>query len=96
MFLSSCVLDDFFRLKKKYGFGVFFVQQNMVKTTHPDGLETSGRRAYRLFCHISPMASVLLSASVKRCFVSCMRDFLGKFHQKYNQSLFQTLPKLVS
>ena len=30
---------------KKSGFGVFFVQQNMVETTLPDGLETSGRRA---------------------------------------------------
>ena len=45
MFLSFCDLDDFFRKKK--GFGVFLVQQNMVETTLPDGLETSGRRAYR-------------------------------------------------
>ena len=45
--LSFCVLDDFFRFSKKSGFGVFFVQQNMVETTLPDGLETSGRRAYR-------------------------------------------------
>ena len=48
-----CVLDDFFRFSKKSGFGVFFVQQNMVETMHPDGLETSGQRAYRQFCHIS-------------------------------------------
>ena len=40
-------MDDFFRFSKKSGFGVFFVQQNMVETTLPDGLETSGRRAYR-------------------------------------------------
>ena len=76
----------------------------MVETTLPDGLETSGRRAYRKFCHISrrfwvfaflvifsvfqkkmgfwvhpPMASVLLSASVERWFVSRMRDFLLYF-----------------
>jgi hypothetical protein len=31
----------------KSGFGVFFVQQNMVETTLPNGLETSGQRAYR-------------------------------------------------
>ena len=30
-----------------------FAFQNMVETTPPDGLETSGRRAYRLFWHIS-------------------------------------------
>ena len=30
-----------------------FALQNMVETTLPDGLETSGRRAYRLFWHIS-------------------------------------------
>ena len=26
----------------------------------------------------------------------CLSHFLGKFHQKHNQSLFQTLPKCVS
>ena len=45
MFLSFCVLDDFFRFSKKSGFGVFLVQQNMVETMLPDGLETSGQRA---------------------------------------------------
>ena len=45
-FLSFCVLDDFFRFSKKSGFGVFLVQQNMAETTLPDGLETSGQRAY--------------------------------------------------
>ena len=30
-----------------------FALQNMVETTLPDGLETSGQRAYRLFWHIS-------------------------------------------
>jgi hypothetical protein len=40
MFLSFCVLDDFLRFSKKSGFGVIFVQQNMVETTLPDGLET--------------------------------------------------------
>ena len=34
-------------------FDIFFVQQNMVETTLPDGLETSGQRAYCQFCHIS-------------------------------------------
>ena len=53
MFLSFCVLDDFFLFSKKLGFGVFLV--------HP------------------PMASALLSASVERCFVSCMQDFLMIF-----------------
>ena len=32
----------FFCFSKKFGFGVFLVQQNMVETTLPDGLETSG------------------------------------------------------
>ena len=45
--LSFCVFGDFFRLSKKSDFGVFFVQQNIVETTLPDGLETSGERAYR-------------------------------------------------
>ena len=56
MFLSFCILDDFFlflviffRLSKKSGFWVVLV--------HPS------------------MASVILSASVERCFVSPMRDF---------------------
>ena len=35
----------FFRFSDKSGFGVFFVQQNMVETTLPDGLDNSGRRA---------------------------------------------------
>ena len=43
-FLSFCVLDDFFRFSKKSGFWVFLVHP---ETTLPDGLETSGRRAYR-------------------------------------------------
>ena len=33
-------------IKKKYFFADL-VLQNMVETTLPDGLETSGRRAYR-------------------------------------------------
>ena len=41
--------------KKKFSF--FFVAdfalQNMVETTLPDGLETSGRRVYRWYWHIS-------------------------------------------
>ena len=52
-FLSFCNLYDFFRFSKKSGFWVFFVQQNKVETMLPDGLETSGQRAYRKFCHIS-------------------------------------------
>ena len=44
-----------------------FALQNMVETTFPDGLETSGRKAYRLFWHIS------------RCFLSFSKKsgFLG-------------------
>ena len=49
MFLSFCVLDDFFLFSKKLGFWVFLVHPTVV--------------------------SVLLSASVERCFVSCIRDF---------------------
>ena len=60
MFLSFCVLDDFFRFSKKLGFGVFLV--------HP------------------PMASVLLSASVERCFVSRMRDFLFLNNDSYRHN----------
>ena len=39
--------------KKKVFFCADFALQNMVETTHTDGLETSGRRAYRYFWHIS-------------------------------------------
>ena len=35
---------DFFRFSKKSGFWVFLVHP---ETTLPDGLETSGQRAYR-------------------------------------------------
>ena len=87
----------------KIDFYADFALQNMVETTLPDGLETSGRRVYRYFWHISrhflsfciledffrfsknlgslvflvhpTVVSVLLSASVERCFVSRMRDF---------------------
>ena len=38
------VFGDFFRFLKKLGFWVFLVHP---KTTLPDGLETSGQRAYR-------------------------------------------------
>ena len=48
--LRSCVLDDFFRFSKKSGFGVFLVHP---ETTLPDGLETSGWRAYHKFWYIS-------------------------------------------
>ena len=61
MFLSFCVLDDFFRFsKKKSGFWVFLVHPTVV--------------------------SVLLSASVKRGFVSRMRDFFTGVSnpKKYN------------
>ena len=49
MFLSFCILDEFFQFSKKSGFGVFLIHPTMV--------------------------SVLLFASVERCFVSCMQDF---------------------
>ena len=39
--------------KKKFFVVADFALQNMVKTMLPDGLETSGQRAYRSFCHIS-------------------------------------------
>ena len=39
--------------QKKVCFLADFALQNMVETTLPDGLETSGRRAYRYFWHIS-------------------------------------------
>ena len=38
------------------GFGVFFVQQKMVETTLPEGLETSGQRHFAnfvIFLHVS-------------------------------------------
>ena len=45
--------------------------QNMVETTLPDGLETSGKRAYRQFWHIS------------RCFLSfCNMDDFFPFFKK--------------
>ena len=47
--MSFCVLDDFFRFSKIFGFWVFLVHPTVVL--------------------------VLLSAPVKRCFVSRMRDF---------------------
>ena len=59
-FLSFWVMDDFFRLKKKKGLGVFLV--------HP------------------PMASVLLSASVERCFFYRMRDFFLNLWQFQNRA----------
>ena len=42
--ISFCVLHDFFRFSKKSGFWVFLVHP---ETMLPDGLETSGQRAYR-------------------------------------------------
>ena len=93
----------FFCFQKNQVLGLVLVQQNMVETTHLNGLQTSGQRAYRKFWHISrrflsfcvlddffffskksgfrvflvhpTMVSVLLSASVERCFVSRMQDF---------------------
>ena len=53
--ISRCFWDFafwmiFFRFSNNLGFGVFLVHP---ETTLPDGLETSGWRAYRLICHIS-------------------------------------------
>ena len=45
-FFEFLGLDDFFCFSKQSGFGVFLVK-NMVETTRPNGLETSGGRAYR-------------------------------------------------
>ena len=39
--------------KKKFFLCADFALQNMLETTLPSGLETSGRRVYRLFWHIS-------------------------------------------
>ena len=39
--------------KKKFVFLADYAVQNMLKTTLPDGWDTSGRRVYRLFWHIS-------------------------------------------
>ena len=44
VFLSLCALDDFFRFSKKSYFWVLLVHP---ETTLPNGLETSGWRAYR-------------------------------------------------
>ena len=82
-----------------------FALQNMVETTLPDGLETSGRGyianigislgvlsfcvlddffrfskklCFLLFLVHPTVVSVLLSATVERCFVSRMRDFFYK------------------
>ena len=55
MFLSFCVLDDFFRMSNNLGIGVFLIHPTVV--------------------------SVLLSASVERCFVSRMRDFFIRILQ---------------
>ena len=41
--LIFCVLDNIFRFSKKMGFWVILVHP---ETTLPDGLETSGLRAY--------------------------------------------------
>ena len=59
MFLSFCVLDDFFCFSKFLGFWVFFVHPTVVW--------------------------VLLSASVKRFFVSRMRDFFQTLSTKFSQ-----------
>ena len=73
-----------------------FALQNMVETTLPDGLETSGfskKLCFWVFLVHPPMASVLLSASVERCFVSRMRDFLCNFCEicKKRTYIIQTL-----
>ena len=57
-------------LKSPRNFFADFALQNMVETTLPDWLSGFG-----VFLDHPPMASVLLSASVERCFVSRMRDF---------------------
>jgi hypothetical protein len=66
--------------KKKFFFADFALQ-NMVETTLPDGLSGFG-----VFLDHPPMASVLLSVSVERCFVSRMRDFLKLFFPKIAQN----------
>ena len=47
--LESCLKSS----RKRKFFFADFALQNMVETTLHDGLETSGRRAYRKFWHIS-------------------------------------------
>ena len=58
---------------KKFFFADFALQ-NMVETTLTDGL-----LGFWVFLVHPPMASVLLSPSVERCFVSRMRDFSSIF-----------------
>ena len=49
--LSFCVFDDFFSIfSNNSGFGVLLVHP---ENTLPNGLDTSGRRAYRQFWHTS-------------------------------------------
>ena len=83
--------------KKKFFFADFALQ-NMVETTLPDGLETSGQSfcvfedffrfskffGFWVFLVHPTVVSVLLSASVERCFVSRMRDFLSPLLTRTN------------
>ena len=106
-FLSFCVFDDFFRLKKKWVFGYSLStpkpryamdQRPLVEGRIANFgifLDFSSFRVLDDFFHFSkklgfgvflvhpPMASVLLSASVERCFVSRERDFLIKSFKIY-------------
>ena len=82
-------------LKSPRGFADFALQ-NMVETTLPKGLS-----GFWVFLDHPPMASVLLSASVERCFVSRMRDFYIVFtyfasSTGYEEDIFTNLLKLFS
>ena len=84
MFLSFCVLDDLFCFSKNSDFGVFLVQQNMVETTLPDGLETFGQKAYQKFWYIS-----------RRFWVFCVLDDFFRFSKKSGFGVFLVQPTMV-
>ena len=73
-------MDDFFRLKKKSGFWVFLVHPDTtLREVLDDFFRFSKKSGFGVFLVHLPMALVLLSASVERCFVYRIRDFLKTF-----------------
>ena len=89
MFLSFCILDDFFRFSKNLGFWVLLVHPTVVSVLLSASVErcfVSRMRDFFKFIffvldksrNLSKIVSVLLSASVERFFVSRMRDFLKR------------------
>ena len=88
--------------QKKVSFFADFDLQNMVETTLPDGisldvlsfwvlddfLRFSKKLGFWVLLVHPTVVSVLLSASVERCFVSRMRDF-------YKLSIYLYSPKFL-